>query len=244
MARSQGDVEIEGAAALTAARVGFWTAIQTATFAAAGFAMGILTPPRSGVFCTGACIPYPYSDAAQFVPGDFRWMIPALMLTPLFLVLMACIHMTAPSGKKLYSLIGLCFATVSMAVVTLDYIVQRDVVQPSLLKGETVGVALISQYNPHGVFIAMEDMGYLALSAAFLCAALAIPRGGKLAAAIRWIFLVSGQLSFASYLFLSWRFGADLDVKFELAVITFTWPVLVIEGVLLAVFFRRAAKNG
>jgi hypothetical protein len=32
------------------------------------------------------------------------------------------------------------------------------VVQPSLLSGESEGLAIISQYNPHGVFIAMQDL--------------------------------------------------------------------------------------
>jgi hypothetical protein len=32
--------------------------------------------------------------------------------------------------------------------------------QPSLLKGETEGLTLFLQYNPDGIFIALEDLGY------------------------------------------------------------------------------------
>jgi len=47
------------------------------------------------------------------------------------------------------------------------------VVQTCLPKGEVDGLSLWSQYNPHGLFIGLEDAGYLSMGVAFLFAAAA-----------------------------------------------------------------------
>lgn len=243
MSSQPASAEVEGAAPHTAARLGFWIAIALAVLAATAFALGIATPPRSGPFCTGPCIAYPYTDAAPFFPRDYLWMYPGMLLTPLFVLLVACIHCCAEDGKKVLSLIGLCFASIAAAVITVDYFVQIEVIAPSLLKGETDGVALFTQYNPHGVFIALEDLGYLMLSAAFFFAGAALSRATRLESAIRWLFLGSSLLAFAGYLVLSWHFGPSLDYRFEITVIAIDWTVLVVAGVLLCIYFRRILRN-
>jgi hypothetical protein len=56
-------------------------------------AIAVATPPRSGPFCTmRSCVTAPYTDVAAFFPRDYLWMYPALLVTSLFVVLMACIH--------------------------------------------------------------------------------------------------------------------------------------------------------
>src|SRR4029079_16847398 len=122
--------------------------------------------------CTmSACVTAPYTDVTAFFPRDYLWMYPALLLTALFVVFMVCIHQYASDDKKLFSLIGLSFAVMSAALIMIDYFIQLTVIQPSLLRGETDGLSLISQYNPHGIFIALEALGYLLMSVAFLFAA-------------------------------------------------------------------------
>jgi hypothetical protein len=37
---------------------------------------------------------------------------------------------------------------------------------------------------------------------------------------------------------MTWRFGLDLEYRFEVAVITVAWTALVVLGVMLALFFR------
>ena len=71
-------------------RTGFWAAILTAALAAVSFGVAVTTPPRSGPFAApGSAIHYPYTSAAQFVPRDFLWMYPALLMMLAFLVLAA-----------------------------------------------------------------------------------------------------------------------------------------------------------
>jgi len=84
---------------------------------------------------------------------------------------MACIHYYAADDKKLFSQIGLSFAVVYAAVITTDYFIQWTVVEPSILSGETAGLALFTQYNPHGLVVALEGLGYLMMNGAFLFAA-------------------------------------------------------------------------
>jgi hypothetical protein len=85
-------------------------------------------------------------------------------------LLVACIEDWAADDRKLPGRIGLCFAVISATAIVTDYFIQLAVVQPSLLKGETEGLSLISQYNPHGVFIALEDIGYALMGVAFVFA--------------------------------------------------------------------------
>jgi hypothetical protein len=221
-------------------RVGFCSAILTAVFAAAFFLAGILTPPRSGPFAPAAnIIPYPYTNVAAFIPSDYVWLYPGILLAPIFIVLMVCIHYYAPNDKKIFSQIGLSFALVYAAVIITDYFIQFTIVIPSILSGETAGLALLTQYNPHGIFIALEGLGYLMMSVAFLFIA-AVFAGGKLESAIRWIFIAGFILAIVSFTALS-LLRYDI-VAFEVTILTINWIVLIVSGALLSVLFRRAAR--
>lgn len=237
-------VETEGASLKTAARLGFWIALLTAATAALAFALAVTTPPRSGPFCAISCMAYPYAGAAAFVPRDYRWMYPAILLTPLFAVLMACVHAGTGESRRVFSRISLCFATISAALITADYLIQIEVMQPSLLKGEFEGLALFSQYNPHGIFIALEDLGYMMMSAAFLFAGQAFSRGRGVERGLRWVFPAASLLAFAAYLGMSLFYGANIEYRFEVTVITVNWTALLIAGILLSVRFRPGAQDG
>ena len=141
--------------------LGFWTALLTSVCALAALAVRITTPARSGPNCLNDCITYPYTDVAAFVPRDYLWMYPASFVAALFVVLVSCIHQAAPETRQRFSLIGVAFAIVAATVLLADYLIQLTVVQPSLLNGETAALSLLSECNPHGVFIALEDLGYL-----------------------------------------------------------------------------------
>lgn len=223
-------------------RLGFWTAVLTAVVAAVSFAVGITTPPRSGPFCTSACVTYPYANTAAFFPRDYLWMVPSIFMMLLFVVLMACIHEYARDDKKTFSRIGLSFALVSAAVVIMNYFIQLTVMEPGLIKGEMDGLALFSQYNPHGIFIAFEDLGYLMMSLALLFAAPVFARGEKLERSIQRLFIISPLVAFVAFISLSLIYGNELDYRFEVTVITITWFTLIASGVLLGILFKRADR--
>lgn len=236
--------ETAASARKNASRLGFWAAVLTAAFAVAAFAIAITTPPRSGPFCVSQCIAYPYADAASFVPRDYLWMYPGFLLGPLFVVLMVCIHHYASDEKEIFSHIGLSFALISAAVITTGYFIQLTVMQPSFLKGETEGLSLFSQYNPHGIFIALEDLGYLMMSAAFLFAAAVFTGREKIERIIRWILITNFVLAVGSLVVLSLYYGHDLEYRFECAVILIDWTTLIVSGALLSLVFKRAGRYG
>ena len=220
-------------------RLGFWSAILMAVLATAAFAAAISTPPRSGPFCVSSCITYPYINVASFVPRDYLWMVPEIFLPPLFVVLMACIHNYVDDDKKVFSQVALSCALLSAAVITTDYFIQLTVMQPSLLKGETEGLSLFSQYNPHGIFIALEDLGYLMMSAAFLFAALVFDPHERLERAMRWLFVISSLLALGLFLALTLVYGNELEYRFEVTILTINWITLIVSGVLLSILFQR-----
>jgi hypothetical protein len=201
-------------------RLGFWSAILLVLLAVTAFALGITTPPRSGPYCTGSCIVYPFTDAAQFVPRDYNWIVPAILLVPVFLVVLACVHPSVQPDKRHLSLVGLCFASISASILAIDYFIQFQVAEPSLLRGETAGLALFTQYN------------------AFVFVGTAFPGARVLAHAIRWTLMAGAFLGFVCFVAMTWRFGLDLEYRFEVAIITVAWTALVVLGVMLALFFR------
>ena len=223
----------------TASRIGFWAAIATALLTAAFAVIGITTPPRSGPFCVTQCVEYPYVDVAGFIPGDYLWLVPGLLLVPSVIVLMACIHASAPEPKKLFGRLGLSFALVYAVVILLDYFVQLTVVIPSLQAGETAGLSLFTQYNPHGVFIALEALGYLALSVALFCVA-PVFGGGRGQRATSWLFVGGFVLVVTAFVAFN-VIGHDL-VAFEVSALSINWIVLIASAALLAVAFRRSRR--
>ena len=222
-----------------AASLGFWTSLLVSLLAVTAFAFGITTPPRSGPYClSGPCIAYPYTNAAQYVPRDYYWVAPALLLLPAFLVVAHCLHTVVPAEKKHLSSIALNFTSIAAALIALDYFLQFQIDEPSLLKNETAGLSLFTQYNPHGFFIALEDLGYLTLCLAFLFLSPAVPRTVRAAQAIRWTLLIAGSLGLATFAEMTWHYGLNIDYRFEVAVITIIWTTSLILGIECAVFFR------
>ena len=68
--RYSGDVTgVTDSGRVRAARWGLWVAPLVAGFGAAALLVGTSTPPRSGPFCSGDCIGYPYTDATPSSPG-------------------------------------------------------------------------------------------------------------------------------------------------------------------------------
>ncbi len=228
-------------------RLGFWSSILTAVAAAA--ALGIATntaPSRSGPFCMiellGSCITYPFTDVVEYVPIEYIWMYPALLMALFFLIMVICIHTITGAEKKVFSQVALSFAMISATVHTINYFIQFTVVEPSLLKGELESLILFSQYNSHGIFIALEDIGYLTMGIVFLFMAIALDKQSGLERAIRIILFISGILAIGSLILLALIYGSDLEYIYEVAAILIDWITLIVTGILLGIFFRRSGK--
>lgn len=217
-----------GALAWATAGVGLLAAVLATT-----------TPPRSGPFCSDGCLGPPYTDAAAFVPRDYWWLYPQSLLILLVLALLVCVHQAAAPAARVFSGLAVALAAVASAALLADYVIQLAVLQPSLLRGETGALSLFSQYNPHGIFIALEDLGYLLLGLALLSTAGVFTGPSRLARALRWLLLVGGGLTVIALPALAIAYGTGLEYRYEVAAIALTWVTLIPGAILLTRWFRR-----
>ena len=224
----------------TIAKVGFYCAILTALLTILSFVIAYMTPPLSGPFCAGGCFTYPYSDIASRFPRDYYWMYPAMVLNIVYYILMVAIHYIAPVEKKIFSQIGLSFALLSMATFVIDYFLQLSVIQPSLVLGETDGIALLSQFNAHGVFIVLEEIAFIMMSMSMLFMVPVFVGKSKTEKAIRWIFTGNFVLNVITFAMIALSFGILREYRFEVAAFSINWLALVTSGILLSIIFRKA----
>jgi hypothetical protein len=125
-------------------------------------------------------------------------------------------------------------------ILVVDYASQLTFIQPALLLGETDGLSPWSQYNPPGVFITLETVGYVLLNLAFLFIGIAMVRTPwRLWSAAGWVFAGGGALTLVLLVFYSALYRVRLDYRFEGAAISVTWVVLIAASVLLSIAFLR-----
>ena len=217
-------------------RLSSWLAMLTAGMSVIALATAVTTPPRSGPYCRSDCVvTYPYTDAAAFVPRDYLWMYPAVLLTLLVVVLVGVLHDWVPWRRRALSRIGRSFTTMAATVLIVAYASQLTVIQPALVRGETEGLSPWTQYHPYGLFIALENAGYAALNLGFICigAALLAARS-RLERRAGWVFLVGGAATLAALVAYAVGYGSRLDYRFEVAAIGISWLVLIVAPVMLA----------
>jgi hypothetical protein len=135
--------------------------------------------------------------------------------------------------------IGLSFALLAAGVLLGDYFVQFSVVPVSLMNDQTEGIALLTQYNPYGAFIVLEELGYLLMVLSFVFLAPVFADGDRLASAVRWVFVGSFVLTVIFLASISAVYGLERMDRFEIAAISIAWLVLAVNGVLLSFLFRR-----
>jgi hypothetical protein len=194
------------------ARPGFWSAVLTAVFTIlflGGYivvAMSLLPAPWDIVLAIGA----------------------SLLLAPSFVVLMVSVHYAAPAEKKIWSHIGIAFAILYAALVSIVYVTWLFVVEPHVLRGQANQVALLI-FVP-GSFLQMVDgLGYTFMGVALFFVT-PVFAGKRLDTWIRWLCLLSGPgavVVFLSYVFYIPPMGLP------------EWVITPALAILLAVYFRR-----
>jgi hypothetical protein len=131
-------------------------------------------------------------------------------------------------------------SAVGAGTLIIDYAVQLTFIQPALLLGEAEGLSPWSQYNPRGVFIALENVGYGLLNLAFLFIGIAMLRtASRLWRAAAWVFAVGGGLTLALLVLYSAFYRVRLDYRFEVTAIGITWLVLIAAPILLSIALVR-----
>lgn len=161
----------------------------------------------------------PNSASTPF--GLVLLLLPSLLLGSAYVVLAAALHMIAPPGRKVFSLVALAFAVIYATLTGLVYFVQLTFVGPRLAAGAAGDIALL-HFVPYKSFLfAIDLFGYSLMCASTLFAAFALPRSPG-ARAARLFLLLNGLLLPA--------------LAFQMQV-----PALIWVGALWAVTFPGAA---
>lgn len=228
----------------SASKFGYWISIVTAILAIITFTLAIFTPPLSGPFCKSGCFQYPYSDIISRFPRDYYWMYLAMILMLFYLAMMAVVHQTVNTTRKHFTLIGLSFAIMSTLILCTDYFIQVSVIQQSLLAGETDGISILSQFNPHGIFIALEEIGFMFMVISFFCLIPVFSKHNSNQRAIKWTSVIGMVLTVVSIISISGVYGINREYRFEVAVITIAWLELITIGFLLSYYFKQLNGKG
>lgn len=218
-------------------RVSFYAAISTVTLTVITFSLACIAVPPAGPYCPYEenCISYPYTEQIekQF-PRDYLWMFLAIPQTASYLVLVCSACSWAPEAKRVFGTIAVVFATIGSSILIADYYVQLAVIMPSILNGEHGdGLSLLTMYNGRGVFIALEEAGYLCLGASLF--ALSPLFSGVL----RLLLAGSFATNLVALLYINLRYGWDRSYRFEVAAISIDWLAFIICGSMIAVVFLR-----
>jgi hypothetical protein len=221
-----------------------WAAAITALTAALALGIGVLTPAHGGILCVSDCVRPPYTDVAGIIVAESVWIYPALVMALGFVALTAGLYELAPLPRRIAALMALAFALLSASLLVGDYGMLLMAVKPSIAKGEGPLVAAFSMYNPHGLFIALENAGYFLMGLAFLGVAGAIEGEHRLGRAIRWTFFAAGALAVGGLGVLGLAFGDDLDVRYEVFAISVDYLALIVGGAMLTAMLLRHRHIG
>ena len=197
-----------------------------------------MAPPRSGPFCQlDTCIEYPFTDAAAYVPNDYVWMYLASLMTLVYVGwIIFTVSMRGPFGPG--GIVAIGIACMSGLTLLIAYGTQLMTVQPALLKSETGGLQLWSQYNPHGLFIALESIGYWLAGLSLLVLAPVMYGPQR---AVKWLSGIAGVFGLAAVTLLpilAVVYRADLEYRYEVAAISVIWSSFILLGALGVYFFR------
>ncbi len=220
-------------------RIGYYSSVLLSVITIITFGFAMTAIPPSGPYCPGNCMEYPFSDSLIYYPRDYYWMYCAIIQLLIYLIFMISIHYIASAEKKIYSFIGISFSIIASVILLSNYFIQFAVIPISFMKGETEGIALLSQYNGHGIFIALEELGFFMMSLSLLFMAPVFPMRNRIEHAIRWILIIPSIGTVISFIFYSIMYGLDRNYRFEVAAISFNWLALIVIGILAGIFFKR-----
>src|SRR4030043_2125735 len=188
------------------ARLGFWSAI-----------IMTIAVIFSGITAT----------TAMKIPS----LVSGIILIPVFILLMACIHEFSPADKKIFSRLGLLFTIGYAVLIGFNYYLQLTLVRKNLY------TAVFAMDDPQSIMWVIEVLGYGFMGLATLSAAF-IFKNGKLENVIHWLFIVNGVLGIGGVI--GYALGWSMNILLGGLI---AWDIIMpISSLLLAVLFRRVMR--
>jgi hypothetical protein len=228
---------------LTAGNIGVISSWSLAVLTIITFGLAMIAIPPSGPNCLSNCMDYPYADILTYFPRDYFWMYAACVQLCVFLFFTVAFHFNAPADKKIFSSIAVIFAIMSALTLMTNYWVQIAVVPVSVMQGQSEGIALLTQYNGHGIFIALEELGFSLMAIAFFFLGQSLNFNSRLEKSLRVVLTLPVILCVLAIIGYSVQYGIDRDYRYEVAAITINWLAAIVTGILSGFYFRRLKTN-
>ena len=188
------------------ASVGFWTAI-----------IMTIAVIFSGITAT----------TAMKIPS----LVSGIILIPIFILLMACIHEFAPTDRKFFSRLGLLFTLGYAVLIGFNYYMQLTLVRKNLFS------EVFAMDNPQSIMWVIEVLGYGFMGLATLSAAFIFPNG-KLENIIRWLFIINGVLGIGGMI--GYALGWSMNILLGGLIV---WDIIMpVSSCLLAIIFRGVMR--
>lgn len=223
-------------------RVGFVSSLLLTVLTIIGFCFAMIAIPPSGPYCPGNCMDYPYLDLLKYYPRDYLWMYIISFQLIMFMIFVIANHFNAEKDKKIYSFISVSLAIIATTVLLANYFIQYSVVPISMIKGQTEGIPLLTQYNGYGIFIALEELGFILMSLVFLFLSPLFTDKNRLERVLKWSYAIPFVLVLLSFVFYAVQYGLDRDYRFEVAAITIDWLATITIGILSSIYFLKQIR--
>ncbi len=220
-------------------KFGIYASISLTILTVITFVFAMAAIPSSGPYCPDKCMSYPFPDILSYYPRDYYWMYLAVFQLFAYIIFVVTNHFIASPEKRMYSFISIAFALISTTVLLIAYFTQFTVIPISVMKGETDGIALLTQYNGHGIFIALEELGYITMSISFLFLAPVFSFNSRIEKSIRIILIVQFVLNLFSFISYAIKFGIDRSYRFEVSTITINWILIIVITILTSLHLKK-----
>jgi hypothetical protein len=158
-------------------------------------------------------------------------LVSGIILIPIFILMMACIHEFSPADKKIFSRLGLLFSIGYAVLIGFNYFLQLTLVRNGLYSD------VFAMDDPQSIMWVIEVLGYGFMGLATLSAAF-IFTSGKLENVIRWLFIINGILGVGGMI--GYAFEWSMTVLLGGLIV---WDIIMpISSLLLAILFRRVMR--
>jgi hypothetical protein len=174
------------------------------------------------------------SYASTFDFFQIASMVPGFLVVIPFLPMVAAIHYSSPPDRRAYTMLGVAFASIGVAMLGFQYYSQFTVVRHNLMNGQDPALGLFVLGNPHSFFWPLETLGYGFMSLSTLFAAFAFSEG-SLERWIRALMIFNGVLGIGGMIAYPLEIPT-VAVLCGLSLWALAFPAL---SILLAIRFRR-----
>jgi hypothetical protein len=161
-------------------------------------------------------------------------MIPGFLGVLLFLPMVTAIYYVSSPDRKVFSMLGVVFAGISVAMLGLQYYSHVTVVRYNIMRGELEALSLFVLGNPHSFFWPLECLGYGFMSLSTLFVVFTFSRG-SLERWIRFLFIANGALGIGGLVV----YPLEVTIVAVLCGLSLWTVVFPSSTFLLAINFRR-----